>query len=342
MAPDRKDPSPVLIAGVAATTVHRDRDEIELSLVRLLVQFLEAGAVTTYKMTRDAGRDWVTPCLRVEAAGGGTAIARGGGSLPLDTLPTWALCLENRIPQSLLLAGGGVESVHPITDGSGTPVGMLRVEGLRALSPREIELVGGILQIVRNHLALIDYGERDTLTGLLNRKTFEHQFEKLREASVTDASGQEPGQYMGLVDIDHFKNINDRFGHVFGDEVLLLVSQIIQRAFRGVDHVYRFGGEEFVILLRGATEDGAAGVMERLRAAVEKHSFPQVGTVTISLGWTRICEHDMPTSAIERADTALYHAKRTGRNRLCHFEALVSSGELPDGSHAISPEVELF
>jgi len=216
------------------------------------------------------------------------------------------------------------------------------VLGQRAPEPRELILINGVLRIVRNHLALLDYGERDTLTGLLNRKTFEAQFEKLRMELAADAQARADNCWIGVLDVDHFKAVNDGYGHVIGDEVLLLVSQIIQKNFRGEDRVYRFGGEEFVVLLRDTPEASTAAVMERLRAAIAAHRFPQLGTVTVSIGWTRIRPHDAPAGAISRADAALYHAKQNGRNRVFQHEQLVAQGELEGEAPALEHEIELF
>src|SRR6202011_3687326 len=94
--------------------------------------------------------------------------------------------------------------------------------------------------------------------------------------------------WLALIDIDRFKSINDGYGHLFGDEVLLLVSQLMKRSFRGADQLFRFGGEEFVVLLDRASEPGAQIVLERLRTTIGEHEFPQVGQVTISVGYTRI------------------------------------------------------
>jgi diguanylate cyclase (GGDEF)-like protein len=221
-------------------------------------------------------------------------------------------------------------------------IGLLEALGPRAPEPRDLLLVNGVLRIIRNHLALLDYGERDTLTGLLNRKTFEAQFEKLRRDLAADARATAGDCWIGVLDIDHFKAVNDGFGHVIGDEVLLLVSQIIQRNFRGDDRVYRFGGEEFVVLLRDTPHAATAMVMERLRAAVATHRFPQLGTVTVSIGWTGLRPQDSPASAIGRADAALYHAKEKGRNCVFQHEVLVADGALEDESPALEHEIELF
>jgi diguanylate cyclase (GGDEF)-like protein len=145
---------------------------------------------------------------------------------------------------------------------------------------------------------------------------------------------------LGLIDIDKFKSINDTYGHLFGDEVLLLVAQIMQRSFRGADQIFRFGGEEFVVVLDHATTSGVDIAFDRLRATIEQFAFPQVGRVTISLGYSEISPNDDPTTCVERADAALYYAKHHGRNNIRNYEALVAAGELTVKSGG--EEAELF
>jgi diguanylate cyclase (GGDEF)-like protein len=134
--------------------------------------------------------------------------------------------------------------------------------------------------------------------------------------------------WLALADIDKFKSINDSRGHLFGDEVLLLVAQQMAKCFRGADQLFRFGGEEFVIVLDQASEAGARIAFDRFRAAVEEFEFPQIGHVTLSLGYSQITPDDGPTSCVERADAALYYAKNHGRNNVRNFEELVACGEL--------------
>ena len=338
------DASPLLIECVAATTNHRDRDEIELSLVELLLQFLAADSVTLYKLRHEAGMPRATHCLSVRTTvEGGLDVSRGRGAVEsLASLPPWRDCIESGEPQMATPACGGCEILFPLHGDNGHVMGLLEVMGKRTPEPRDLMLVNGVLSIVRNHLALLDYGERDTLTGLLNRKTFEAQFEKLRRDLSSDTRAAANDCWIGVLDIDHFKAVNDGYGHVIGDEVLLLVSQIIQRNFRGDDRVYRFGGEEFVVLLRETAEGSTASVMERLRAAVAAHRFPQLDRVTVSIGWTRIRPQDAPAAAIARADAALYHAKNKGRNRVFQYERLIAEGELEGSSPGLSHEIGLF
>ena len=220
--------------------------------------------------------------------------------------------------------------------------GILVIDADEALPVRDAKLVRGILRILRNHLSLLDYGELDTLTGLLNRKTFESHFEKLREliATSADKAALRESSWLALLDIDRFKSINDGHGHLVGDEILLLLSQIMKRSFRGADQLFRFGGEEFLVVLDHASDSGALVAIERLRACVEEHAFPQVGRVTMSAGYTRILPSDCSTTCVERADAALYYAKAHGRNNVRNYETLATSGEL--ANRPKSGAVDLF
>ena len=162
----------------------------------------------------------------------------------------------------------------------------------------------------------LDYSERDTLTGLLNRKTFDESFlkavselprHKAAEVPAEDEQGQDrrhaavhPRYWIGVIDIDHFKSINDRFGHLIGDEVLLLLSRLMRSSFRFNDLLYRFGGEEFVVLMRCDEEIHAGEAFERLRVNTERYAFPQVGRITVSIGFTEVRGGDSPAAAFER------------------------------------------
>lgn len=208
----------------------------------------------------------------------------------------------------------------------------------------------GILRVYQNFQNLLDYSERDSLTGLLNRKTFDENFSRMISA-VTYADGVASGrperrghpehkeQWLAVIDIDHFKRVNDHFGHVYGDEVLLLVANVLRSSFRTQDRIFRFGGEEFVVLLRSTTLADAHHVFSRFRSNIENYPFPQVGQITVSLGFASISQQT-PVVILGRADQALYYAKTHGRNQVCHYEDLVSSGELE--TQVSNSDVEFF
>ena len=131
-----------------------------------------------------------------------------------------------------------------------------------------------------------------------------------------------------MVDIDHFKLVNDTYGHLIGDEVLILVARLLKTSFRAYDRVYRFGGEEFLVVLRGADHDAAVAAVERFRANMAAYEFPQAGRITASVGVTEIVAGDSPAAACERADHAVYYAKHNGRNQVCSEADLVRRGLL--------------
>lgn len=211
-----------------------------------------------------------------------------------------------------------------------------------------IDSLSCLVRIYGNQIRLLDYSELDTLTHLLNRKTFDETFDRLLTARVTGAANEIPENrrdhleqgtpaWLGVIDIDHFKRVNDSFGHLFGDEVLLRVGDLMRKTFRGGDRLFRFGGEEFVVILNAETEDLAAAGFNRFRSSVEGNEFPQVGQVTCSVGFTAVLNGDVPTDVVGRADEALYYAKEHGRNQVCSYEQLLAMGAIAAPTVAEAP-----
>lgn len=345
-----------LIDSVANTTAHKDRDDLESAIARLLLQYLSADSVVIHRLLDDNGVLRVARRVEMNAA---TENPREfAAQIDLSTLPAlrdvraWSDCFDRREHVQYVDVDGVRHSVFAIENEHGIN-GLLEVASSQGLQARDAELVSGILRIMKNHVALLDYGQRDTLTGLFNRKVFETTFEKLRARLQHEAASQRARQcsntsnleaepsWLGMIDIDNFKTINDTHGHLFGDEILLLVAQVMQKSFRGADLLFRFGGEEFVVVLERASPSGAAVAFERLRVAIESFNFPQIGRVTLSLGYTEIESCDAPATCVERADAALYYAKNHGRNSVCCYELLVASGKLKPKPPA-GEDIELF
>lgn len=118
-----------------------------------------------------------------------------------------------------------------------------------------------------------------------------------------------------MLDLDHFKDVNDTYGHAVGDQVLQEFTQLVQAELRQGDTLARWGGEEFTIAVPGTTLEAAIRLAERLRRAVETHEFPMVGNLTVSLGIAEYQAGDSALTLLERADVGLYQAKAGGRNR---------------------------
>jgi diguanylate cyclase (GGDEF)-like protein len=150
----------------------------------------------------------------------------------------------------------------------------------------------------------------DPLTGVFNRRKFH---ESLGQAIVAAMRHQHRFALL-MLDIDNFKQINDRYGHQAGDAVLRIVCELVDATIRAADQMFRVGGEEFCIVAVAQDVENARVLAEKVRGVVEEHDFPEVGRVTISVGIAWFREGDNQQNLYARADSALYRAKRQGRN----------------------------
>jgi diguanylate cyclase len=176
---------------------------------------------------------------------------------------------------------------------------------------REMEGLKEQLRMVREETIT------DALTGLVNRKVFLERFELALQ--VPDAHGN---LCLLMADIDHFKNINDNYGHLLGDKVIRQVAQTVNATVKGGDTAGRYGGEEFAILLPNTSLNNARKLAEQIRQKVERirvrrsDNGSTLGVVTISTGVACFRQGDTADSLIHRADMALYAAKNNGRNQV--------------------------
>jgi diguanylate cyclase len=157
----------------------------------------------------------------------------------------------------------------------------------------------------------------DCLTGVANRKSFDAALRRLAD----DAMNSGDALALLMVDIDHFKSVNDTWGHPIGDALLRHVAQTLLQTVRGEDHIARYGGEEFAVILPRTGRDEAVITGERLRQALARHPFqpdvtPPMKCVTISIGVSCYEAGDPLAEWVKRSDAALYQAKREGRNRV--------------------------
>lgn len=166
----------------------------------------------------------------------------------------------------------------------------------------------------------------DALTGLPNRRRFEQALNQLlrERALVNDA----PPFSVAMLDIDHFKPVNDQHGHATGDRVLQRIGKLLTACLRGDDLVARIGGEEFGLLMPGTGGVAARCVLERLRHAVHEYPWENGLTITLSIGGAEYRSGSTRDALLQRADSALYAAKRAGRNRVQWAE--------PDDNHLIA------
>jgi len=198
----------------------------------------------------------------------------------------------------------------------------------RRFSEQEMEylenLMGQLIYPLRNavwYQRALQAAKIDPLTGANNRAALKETIEREVELSHRHKTALS----IIMFDLDHFKHINDNYGHITGDEVLRECVHVCNHALRSTDMLFRFGGEEFVVILPGENANGAIIAAERLRAVIEKHAFhnnQSTVPVTISVGTASLTLRESAQALIERADKALYSAKNAGRNLVKSAEEL--------------------
>ncbi|MEP3856388.1 MAG: diguanylate cyclase [Porticoccus sp.] len=152
----------------------------------------------------------------------------------------------------------------------------------------------------------------DGLTGINNRQ----EFDRLLEHEIERASRYHTPLSLLMYDLDHFKQVNDRYGHNTGDTALKTVTSLVNNNIRGIDVHGRWGGEEFMVLLPQTGLNTAKDVAEKLRQAIAAHQFNKLGSITASFGVVEFAPHEKAKSLAQRVDEALYRAKELGRNRV--------------------------
>ena len=330
------------VNGLAYLCSLRDRDALDATLVSILIDYCGVGTQRIRLIQLFPVGSALHYLCRAEHLAGKPGCEQrivwaDATELPLlDADSALGRCAATNFPA--MDEGPPSRLVFPVGHAL-TPLLLLEIESGDVLPETTIGVVQAALQLYANYESLLDYGERDALTELLNRKTFDGAFQKaaLTQASIDQAPSTpgdrrhqtpEDGYWLAVLDIDFFKRVNDNFGHLIGDEVLLLIARLMRAHFRYQDQLYRFGGEEFVVLMRCRRPDDAAGALERFRQAVRAYAFPQVGHITVSVGFAGLREDDTPGGAFDRADKAVYYAKENGRDQVSSYERLVESGAL--------------
>lgn len=324
-----------LLSAAEQMSARRDRSDLFRELCIWVRAALGASATLLYSVRPSVDAHSLVPVgwSIHEDQGGMWRDNVAEGALPAD--PFLACAIDSKAPW---YRGSGVHAdrvVLPVSNGERVSW-LLEIRTLVSPSTRVLQALVTLVRTFEHLIALWEYANLDTLTGLLNRKTFDDQFERLLVLAESQRNSNQDRRrretknpcWLAIVDIDHFKQINDNFGHLFGDEVLIRLADCMRKAFRTEDTLFRFGGEEFVVMLRHAPEDAAESIFERFRASVEKYEFPQVGRVTCSIGLAFVDDRLTPAELLGRADEALYYAKDHGRNRVCSFDQLVMEGAL--------------
>lgn len=346
-----------LISHVLKISARRDRTEINSAMVDSLLSLFHPQRLSIYRCYAGKRRTVVFACAGYGLHGQflrNAYLPDHRHCQPIDSDPLLYRCRKEMSAVLDHLDDGAHRIVFPVIRHD-QPIYLIDLTLSDDFSADQRVVLMGLIEYFGNHIALLDYGEADTLTGLSSRKTFDkHLFELLGQAATDEilgglsdapqrrrSNGGNTSHWLAVCDIDHFKQVNDNFGHLIGDEVLIMLAQVMRHSFRFDDQLFRFGGEEFVALLQPTDQESALATLERFRTNVENQIFSRIGHVTVSIGFSRLLPHDTPADVIDRADEALYYAKQHGRNRVACYEMLVAGKQIAAKEFA-KGEVELF
>ena len=215
------------------------------------------------------------------------------------------------------------------------------------LTEQDMVLLRGFAKVYENYFHIVVESETDSLTNLLNRKAFLPQLyssveiacELKQEQASMDAE-EELKLWICIFDIDYFKKINDTFGHLYGDEVLLQVSALMKQVFNPQDLMFRFGGDEFVILPAPRTRSALLKLCQEFTHRLAKLQQERLGGIRISMGIVGIDPRIEPGTLLNQADNALYFVKGNGRNQVAFYGQLLEEGKLQGPQ--IEDDIELF
>ena len=347
-----------ILQNLVEMTGHRDHLRLEVSVLSTLQSMSSIVQVRSLDIFTLGSECFVRPGTWMRDGKWVTneaEAAQDPSRQPIAELPALQECIASNAPRATATLGRGRHCLWLPVWMHDKATSCLEIIQSRPFSAQKLDVITSVFHVYQNYQSLLDYSERDALTGLLNRKTFDEQFSRRTADSLArrvrpattglavdeEASCCEPPveQWLAVVDVDHFKQVNDRFGHLYGDEVLILIANILRSSFRSHDRIFRFGGEEFVVLLRATSLATAHKVFNRFRLAVQEYPFPQVGQVTVSLGFVST-SRGAPVEILGQADQALYYAKENGRNQVCFYDELIASGQLK--TTVANDDVELF
>ena len=344
---------PTLTEHIIKLTDHRDRNLLELTLAKAIIELLRIDRVVLGKVVSAEGAKRWLDLVALDVRGGGKVV----DPLRVDfqTLPAFEdlrdrwRCLQDKSLLEVAWAGEEgprISYVSLFSDESSEDQGVVEIHSGRALQVGQQEILHDLLHVYRNMYDLLAYSDRDALTGLLNRKSLDDTFYSAvldelgegsgRELTVPILPGQErrhrvpPNYWLGTISVDNFGAINDKSGHLIAEEVLILVARIINNTFRTYDRLYRLGGEQFAVLMHCPDEALVVAAFERFRVNMEKFNFPQVGHVTACAGFTRVSAEDSPSTSLERAERAVDFAQQHGRNKVVSHPELVRKGFFGD------------
>jgi diguanylate cyclase (GGDEF)-like protein len=327
-----------LVDSLAEITSHHDRELIENSLLHTLSEYDGAEEFWLYRVISLEPEISLGLLAHLSNGQVNTTNYPKKHSFPEDIQGQIFTAIRTREIEIYSPTKGEYRVIYPVSNKDDEIIAIL-IQNTDATNTDKQRLIQGLLRIYTNYLGLIEQTKRDKLTGLLNRETLTNEITQL--LIKNSAQNQPPSKqqspyendqrknndqtahWLGIIDIDHFKSVNDTYGHLYGDEILILVARSIESCIRDDDLAFRFGGEEFVVLLKAQDIEAAQMAFNRMRKTIASHTFAKIKTLTASIGITQITNQMGAIDVLGGADQALYYAKENGRNKVCTYEQLV-------------------
>jgi two-component system cell cycle response regulator len=342
-----------VIDTLAEITRHHDRQLLERSLTSTLAELIPSQEFRLYRVVLNGSRIEIALLTLVRQ---GLVVTE---SDPAQTL--LSAQMSGAITEAVQSAGivhledprtADQHLIYPVFDKENEIYGVL-VQTAERPSLEDQRFTHGLLRVYSNYLMLLEESQHDKLTQLLNRETLDREVTKviiannkkqyrMEKSNTAKRLSDEETYWLCVADLDHFKRINDKFGHLYGDEVLILFARLLESVFRDEDQLFRYGGEEFIALFRTRSREDARAVCERFRKTVEEHEFPRVGQVTVSIGVVEIGRQEGTTGVIDQADQALYYSKEHGRNQVNFYLELLADGLLEETATEQDNAVDFF
>lgn len=341
-----------LIEHVLKLTEHRDRELMELTLAKALIDLLPLQKLVVAQIIRRHGEPRWFDAVRLDAKGGGRVADPARIDFQslrrLDDAPDRQRCLERADLVEFAWAGElgpRISYVPLLADTSREDASVIEMHSSAALGPSALLVLDQLRRVYRSMYQLLAYSERDALTGLLNRKSLQDAFytailedldaiEGQDSAAVSPTASQErrhqvPANYwLGTIRIDDYAALLEQHGTTRAEQVWMQVARVMNNTFRTYDRNYRFDGDHFGVLMHCPTEELVQSAFERFRLNIEKFNFSLLGKLTVTAGFTRVVEDDSPETALAKTARAIAHCRLTGPNQVASYPELLRQGLL--------------
>lgn len=334
-----------LLKSIIHMTGQRDSNALEYSLLATLAELYPLRLASIYKFRQLDKLEAIDDVIHL------SVIDKADGSSEYCCSHDYLeLCLEEALQQCqyfkgettcLLAHQQGSRLIMQISQDEQL-LGLLCIDCQIDLY-QQLDMIEALVRIYENNLSILHDSEHDKLTSLFNRRTFDKKIDHLLNSNqrrIQHLAGAQ-SYWLMMTDIDFFKRVNDDYGHLYGDEVLLVVSQLLRAHFHAPDLLFRFGGEEFVVVFGPCDESEALEKVESFREITSAHEFPLVGHITLSCGYAAIACDDFALQVLGQADKALYYAKENGRNQSHNYQHLIQRGLLASAKRE-SADIDLF